>query len=170
MIHPKMLVRTIGLIALAVLTVPPAAAQHTPRPSKKERRIVHVRGNQAWVNTGIRLRPQDRVTVTATGNVCFSNGEKQSCVDADGWGVQDYPQSWPYNWNYCDDPMTTVNHAALIANVGHPDFLVGRHLTFSGKDGTLYIGINDCTFKGDYSNTGAFDVVIVIERNAVPGR
>ncbi len=66
--------------------------------------------------------------------------------------------------------MPTVNHAALIANVGHPDFLVGRRLTFSGKEGTLYIGINDCTFKGEYSNTGEFSVVIVVERGVVPQR
>jgi outer membrane protease len=156
-----------ALILTAMLGAPFAAAQH-PRPPRKERKIVRIRGNQAWLNTGIRLNPRDRVTIQAAGKICFSNGEKASCVDADGWGVQSYPTSWPYNWNYCDDPMTDVNHAALIANVGHPDFLVGRHLTFSGKDGTLYLGINDCTFTGKYSNTGELSVVIVVERNAVP--
>jgi len=155
------------LTTVVLLTAPCAIAQH-PRPPKKEQRIVRIHGDQAWLNTGIRLRPQDRVTLKATGKVCFSNGEKASCVDPDGWGVQSYPTSWPDNWNYCDDPMTNVNHAALIANVGHPDFLVGRHLTFSGKDGALYLGINDCTFKGMYSNTGEFSIVIVVERDAVP--
>ena len=163
----RVMLHTLILAMAAILAAPFAAAQH-PRPPKTERRIVRLRGNQAWLNTGIRLRPQDRVTIKATGKVCFSNGEKQSCVDPDGWSVQSYPTSWPDNWNYCDDPMTGVNHAALIANVGHPDFLVGRHLTFSGKDGTLYLGINDCSLKGMYSNTGELSVVIVVERNAVP--
>ena len=154
----------------ALLTAPFAAAQHAPRPPKKEQKIVRIHGNQAWLNTGIRLRPQDRVTIKATGKVCFSNDEKPSCVDPDGWGVQNYGKSWPNNWNYCDDPIRSANHAALIANVGHPDFVVGRHLTFAGKDGTLYLGINDCTFKGPYYNTGEFSVVIVVARNAVPKR
>jgi hypothetical protein len=144
------------------------AAADRPKPPKKEQKIVQIRGNQAWLNTGIRLRPQDRVTIKATGKVCFSNDEPQSCVDPDGWGVSDYSKSWPYNWNYCDDPEKSSNHAALIANVGHPDFFVGRHLTFFGKDGTLYLGVNDCTLKGDYFNSGEFNVVIVVERNAVP--
>jgi len=157
---------TILTAAVFLTALPPASA--TPPP--KEQKIVRIKGNQDWVNTGIRLLPEDRVTIKATGKVCFSNGEKASCVDADGWGVHDYANSWPDNWNYCDDPMPTINHAALIANVGHPDFLVGRRLTFSGKEGTLYIGINDCTFKGEYSNTGEFSVVIVIERGVVPQR
>ena len=166
--HRRTIVHTMILAAVALLAAPFAAAQHAPRPPKKEQRIVRIRGNDGWLNTGIRLRPQDRVTIKATGKVCFSNGEKASCVDADGWNVRSYGTSWPANWNYCDDPMPNVNHAALIANVGHPNFLVGRHKTFSGKDGTLYLGINDCTLKGQYYNIGEFSVVIVIERNAVP--
>ncbi len=166
--HRHTIVGTMILAAAALLPAPFAAAQHAPRPPKKEQRIVRIRGNQGWLNTGIRLRPADRVTIKGTGKVCFSNGEKASCVDPDGWSVRDYVKSWPDNWNYCDDPMKNVNHAALIANVGGPDFLVGRHRTFSGKNGTLYLGINDCTLKGPYHNTGEFSVVIVIERDAVP--
>ena len=166
--HRQAIIQTIIFVAAALLTAPFAAAQHTPRPPKKEQKIVRIRGNQAWLNTGLRLRPQDRVTIKATGKVCFSNDEKQSCVDPDGWGVKNYATSWPDNANYCDDPIKSANHAALIANVGHPDFVVGRHLTFSGKDGTLYLGINDCTFKGPYHNSGEFSVVIVVERDAVP--
>jgi len=33
-----------------------------------------------------------------------------------------------------------------------------------GKAGLLYLGINDCTFTGDFYNTGQFSVVITIER------
>jgi hypothetical protein len=155
-------------LLLAVFGTAAVVAGPPPKPPRKEQRIIAVSGAKQWVNTGIRLGPRDRVTVSATGKVCFSNGEKASCVDPDGWGVGDYPKSWPYNWNYCDDPVGTFNHAALIANVGASDFLVGRRLTFSGKDGVLYLGINDCTFTGDYHNTGEFSVVVVIEHDAVP--
>jgi len=166
--HRQAIILTMVFALAALLAAPFAAAQHAPRPPKKEQRMVRIRGDQGWLNTGIRLRSQDRVTIRAAGKVCFSHGEKESCVDPDGWNVQSYATSWPDNWNACDDPMKSVNHAALIANVGHPDFLVGRHLTFSRKDGTLYLGINDCSLKGQYYNTGEFSVVIVIERGAVP--
>jgi len=166
--HRHTIVPVLIVAAASLLAAPYAAAQHAPRPPKKERRIVRIRGDQGWLNTGIRLRARDRVTLEATGKVCFSNGEKASCVGPDGWDVRTYTTSWPDNRNACDDPMPAVNHAALIANVGHPDFFVGRHLTFSGKDGTLYLGINDCSLRGDYANTGEFSVVIVIERDAVP--
>ncbi len=161
---------TLILVTAAALVVPFTLAQHPPKPPEKEQKIVRLRGDQAWLNTGLRLRPQDRVTIKVTGKVCFSNGEKTSCVDAGGWNVNSYASSWAYNFNYCDDPLRSVNHAAVIANVGHPDFLVGRRLVFSGKDGALYVGINDCSFKGEYHNTGEFSVLIVVERNVVPKR
>ncbi len=157
---------TILSVAVFLAALPFASAG----PPAKEQKILPVKGNQGWVNTGIRLLPEDRVTIKATGKVCFSNGEKASCVDADGWGVRDYGTSWPDNWNYCDDPMPAVNHAALIANVGHPDFLVGRRLTFSGKEGTLYLSVNDCTLKGEYWNNGEFSVIVIVERGVVPQR
>lgn len=166
----RVILGTLILLTAAALAAPNALAQHSPKPPDKEQKIVRIRGDQGWLNTRIRLRPQDRVTITATGKVCFSNGEKASCVDANGWKVRSYSSSWPDNFSYCDDPIKSVNHGALIANVGHPDFLVGRPLTFPGKDETLYIGINDCTLKGEYHNTGEFSVVIVIERNVVPKR
>lgn len=163
-------IRILLLAAIASVFLPFAVAGHPPKPPKKETKIFNISGSKQWLNTGIRLRPQDRVTIKATGKVCFSNGEKPSCVDPTGWNVRDYGNSWPYNHNYCDDPEKGLNHAALIANVGNPNFLVGRRLVFSGKNGTLYIGINDCTMTGEFGNTGSFSVTVTIERDVVPQR
>jgi len=148
-----------------------SADGHAPTVKKKETKIVKIEGSRAWTNTGIRLRPQDRVTVKVSGSVCFSNQEPQSCVDADGWknGQSSYAQSWADNYNYCDDPMRTANHACVIANVGSNDFVIGKHKQFFGKDGVLYLGINDCTFKGKYYyNTGSFRAVITVLRDVIP--
>ncbi len=165
--------KVIGFGALIVTTAalfwaPPAEAK-PPKPPKKERRVVLVRGDQAWTNAGIRLRPQDRVTITATGKVCFSGNAPEACIDPVGWGVDDYPVAWEYDAQYCNDPEMGLNHAALLGEVAGDVFLVGKRSTFSGKDGALYLGVNDCTLRGgDLANSGEFSVVIVVERDAVP--
>ncbi len=150
-------------ITLLFCGIPQAQAKHAPKPPKKETKIVKIRGDQAWVNTGLKINPQDTVKIKASGKVYF-NKEGQSGVSPSGWPLKSYVSSWPDNWNYCDDPEPGMNHAALIGNVGHPNFFIGRKLTFTGKNGTLYIGINDCTLKGMYKNSGQFIVTITVIR------
>ena len=131
---------------------------------KVEQKILLVPGNQNLTSTGFTLNEKDRVTVTATGNIFFSNGDPQSKVDPEGWGRSNYIPDWQDNANYCDDPLMDENHAALIAEVDGEFFLIGKEVTFSGKAGLLYLGINDCTFTGEFYNTGQFSVVVKIER------
>ncbi|NOZ13199.1 MAG: hypothetical protein GXO69_06065 [Acidobacteria bacterium] len=155
----------VTVIFVLLCGIPQAQAKHAPKRQKQETKIVKIRGNQAWVNTGLRIYPQDTVKIKASGKVYF-NKEGQSGVSPNGWPVSSYSKSWPDNWNYCDDPEPGMNHAALIGNVGHPNFFIGRQHTFSGKNGTLYIGINDCTLNGMYKNSGQFIVTITVTRGA----
>ena len=152
-----------AIITLLFCGMPQAQAKHASKPPKKETKIVKIKGDQAWVNTGLKINPQDTVTIKASGKVYF-NKEGQSGVNPNGWSFKDYGKSWPYNWNYCNDPEPQMNHAALIGNVGHPNFFIGRKLTFTGKNGTLYLGINDCTLTGKYKNSGKFIVTITVIR------
>ena len=99
--------------------------------------------------------------------MCFYKGDRDSAVDPDGWSVATYWDDWPGDYLECDDPLPEENHAALIGNVGSEVFLVGSTATFWGMNGYLYLGINDCTFTGNYYNTGEFRVVILVEREAV---
>lgn len=139
------------------------SAQITPKPPKDVKKEITIPGNTAWVNTGIRVGPKDKVVIAATGTVCFGGGA-ESCVEPQGWPVDTYKVAFPANWNYCDDPLKTENHAALIGEVGSDKFFVGEELIFSGKDGFLYLGINDCTLTGEYGNTGEFTAVIQVKR------
>jgi len=158
-------------LLMAGLPILGTAADHAPHVKKKETRIVKIEGNKGWVNTGIRLRPQDKVVVKGSGSVCFSNQEPQSCVGPEGWNVASYAGSWPYNLNYCDDPIKNANHAGLIANVGNSDFFIGKQKSFSGKSGMLYLGVNDCTLTGKYYyNTGSFTATVTVYRNAIRHR
>lgn len=160
-----------GALMISIFLMPSlAAARKSLRSPMKEETAIHIPGDTAWVDTGISLGPRDRVSLSASeSRVCFSNGERASCVHAEGWAFRDYPESWPGDFKCCRDPMREINHAALIARVGHSVFLVGRRLTFSGKKGHLFLGINDCSFKGKYSNSGAFEVLVLVEKDAVPG-
>ena len=125
-----------------------------------------VKGNQAWTNTGLRVRSQDRVTLTATGQVCF-NEHAESCVGPNGYQDEHgiYSEGWPGDYLKCDDPLPEENHASLIVDIGSSMFFAGSSKFFTGKDGFLYLGINDCTFTGVFPNRGEFTVTIKIERN-----
>ena len=145
-----------------------AGQEKKPVPPKVEKKIVIVKGNQPWINTEFRIRPQDRVTLTATGQVCFNTSSK-SCVDPDGYQDEygTYEEGWPSDHDYCFDPLREENHASLIVDIGSEMFFAGNNKIFSGKDGYLYLGINDCTFTGENPNRGEFSVIVKIERNAL---
>jgi len=133
-----------------------------------EEKIVVVKGTDDWKNTRIRLYPNDKVTIRAAGEVCFSTATCTgatggSTIDADGWDVNDYQNSWIDDYQECFDPLRNINHAALIGNVGNDDFFIGKDSNFTGKDGVLYLGINDCSLTGDYGNSGQFEVFISVK-------
>jgi len=67
------------------------------------------------------------VTIRASGEICFSTATCTGAtggatVDADGWAWNTYKEDWPGDYTYCFDPLSRVNHAALIGNVGSDDF------------------------------------------------
>ena len=157
--------RILACAVLASAVLYGAGPQKPLKPPKVEKKVVVVQGNQAWKNTGLTIRPQDRVTITASGQVCFSSGDRDSCVGPNGWqgGPGGYQQAWVGDYLQCDDPLQGANHAALLADIGNP-FFVGSRKAFSGKNGRLFLGINDCTLTGPFHNTGQFSVIIEIER------
>ncbi|MGZ5515195.1 MAG: hypothetical protein ACXW2O_08920 [Candidatus Aminicenantales bacterium] len=131
---------------------------------KVEQKIILIPGNKDMTPTGFTVHEKDQVTIKASGYIYFSDGKAQSKVDPDGWARSNYVADWGDNANFCDDPLMEENPAALIADVAGEKFPVGKEATFVGKAGLLYLGINDCTFTGDFYNTGQFSVVITIER------
>jgi len=133
--------------------------------------VVVIPGNVPWKNTGMVLQANDKVEFKATGKVCFSGDEPDACVDPEGYPRNYYYQDFPVDFGYCEDPVGgdwdgPEGHAGLIAKVGSDIFFVGDGKTVSGKKGALSIGINDCTFTGDYPNSGQFSVVIKVARGA----
>lgn len=163
---------SLGILAAAV-ALPLVAQDQPPKKVPPEQRLVTVPGDQPWVGTDIRIGERDRVTISATGRVCFSGEDKLGCVSADGYDRAKYNAGdFPADLASCDDPLPDAGHAALIASVDGKDFAVGSRLVFDGKAGSLRLGVSDCTFRGmaNQYNTGRYNVAVKIERDAVPGR
>lgn len=142
-----------------------AAKEKTLRPGHVEQKIVRILGDNDWLDTGFVLKPGDRVVIKATGEVCFSNGEKSSGISPDGYNREHYEKDYATSdYNYCGDPDENWSHAALIGKDAQGMFLLGKEKTITGKKGKFYIGINDCSFKTEYYNTGEFSVFIKVFR------
>jgi hypothetical protein len=159
------------LILVAVLLALACAlgAQNVPQP-RVEQKIMVVPGNKDFTGTGFTIGPADRVTITATGKVYFLAKSAQSGVGPDGWPRSTFAENWPDQFGDCADPLedAAAGHAALIADVNNQKFLIGATRTFFGKNGLLYLGINDCSFTGSNGNSGQFNVTVKVERNAIP--
>lgn len=135
------------------------------RPGKVEQKIIRILGDNDWLDTGFVLKPNDRIEIKATGEVCFSNGEKSSGVTPDGYNREHYENDYSKSdYNYCGDPDENWDHAALIGKDDKGMFFLGKSKLITGKKGKFYIGINDCSFNTDYYNTGEFSVVIKVIR------
>jgi hypothetical protein len=94
----------------------------------------------AWVDTGLDLRPRDVLAISATGKVSVRNGKSASSATADGAprGFRDLLKAYPVN---------EAGQGALIGRVGSSDtatpFLVGVNKSWtSPRAGRLYLGIN----------------------------
>jgi hypothetical protein len=148
--------------------IPEKKKPYEPQLPVIEQKTVSVPGNQAWTSTGLTLRPQDRVSVTATGQVCFSGGLQGSCIGPEGWAVDRFQADWPDDYGWAFDPLPEANHAALIGGVGDDLFFIGSNSQFWNKSGPLYLGINDASLAGDFYNTGQFNATVKVEREIVP--
>jgi|GEM_PF-1254398 len=151
-------------------TMPLYAGNNKPlKPGHVEQKMLRILGDNAWLDTGFVLNPTDRVTVNATGQVFFSNGASSSGVGPDGYYRNHYISDYSGDNACCGDPIEneTCGHAALIGKDGNGMFLLGKSKLITGKKGKFFIGINDCSFKTKYYNTGEFNVAIKVVRGGI---
>jgi TIR domain len=140
--------RRIALIA-AGLTAAILVAILLPILDDDNSTSVTVPGTQTWTDTGIDLRADDQVAVTATGSV-YHNEDTSTGPDGDPEGLSEY--------SLIDD----LNHAGLIGRItdaGDP-FAIGSDADFDAdEDGRLYLGIND---TGVENNSGEFEASVTV--------
>jgi len=154
------------LLLIAAFLLPAMNLMAQEKKETTDEKMVIVKGNESWKNIQIKIYPKDVIIFKATGKVCFHSGISQSCVDPDGLDVNEYKTGWVDDYQQCFDPIKEANHAGLIGNVGDEVFFIGKGNKFTGKEGFLYLQVNDCTLdEGKYSNTGQFEVYISVERH-----
>ena len=116
-------------------------------------RTVMVSARQAWTDTGLDVRPGDRITVTPSGMIRYTPSQNDR-VDAAGGG----------NNATAAAPRPDLPIGALIGKVanGQP-FLVGRGLEGmrATGNGRLYLGTNDDVLN---DNDGQFRAVVTVNR------
>lgn len=99
------ILRIASILVMVSLVLIAAQDKKKPKPPQVEQKVIVVPGNQAWTDTGLTLRPQDRVTITASDKVCFNSEYSDSCVGPEGWNRQNYQSDWPGDYYQCDDPL-----------------------------------------------------------------
>jgi hypothetical protein len=95
-------------------------------------------GNKVWIDTGIALEPGQRIVVSATGSLRYSDAKTDNGPQGLTRGFKDLLRVLPFN---------AAGRGALIAKIGDPDiaesFLLGPNKeVVSPISGKLLIGIN----------------------------
>jgi len=151
-----------ALFCLAALATAPVVAGKKDTADPKNR-IFLVGDSAEWVDTKMFVRSVDYLTLRAGSEVCFSGGNDDACVRADGWPRESYAEEFAEDAATCTDPFPEWNHATLLARVGEEVFPVGKKTVIEGQEGELHLSINDCSFEGTHRNDGQFSVVVVVE-------
>ncbi len=143
-------------VAICIGLLQSAAPAATPTPTVSK--DVTISGDNPWVDTGMDVNAGDKLHITATGTVDFS--------DKPGVGPQGAERGWKDTLRALS--MPSAGRGALVGQVGNDraatPFLVGADGTvlipFGGR---LYLGINQDALS---KPTGSYQVHI--ERTATP--
>jgi LssY C-terminus len=95
-------------------------------------------GSKVWTDTGIALEPGERVVVTGTGNLRYTDAKADNGPEGLTRGFRDLLRVLPFN---------NAGRGALIAKIGDPEiaepFLIGtKKEIIAPISGKLIIGIN----------------------------
>lgn len=112
----------------------PTATQTANPPGAKE---LNVAASGGWVDSGISVKPGDKVTVTGSGSLQF----QQSGIT----GPEGLARTWRDVMQAL--PLNSAGRGALIARIGNDQavvpFLVGTKKEFTvTQPGRLYLGVN----------------------------
>ncbi len=121
-------------------------------PIRQEAMAQHrVFAYRGWQSLGVRLQPEERVTIRARGEWLYTPGEYHGPE-----GHARYPAPAFY-------PLPHVAGGALIGRIGESGepFLVGKHTAiYAPEGGTLYLRIDDDILS---DNEGWVDVQVDVQ-------
>ena len=150
------------------------ALRHLQEDPNLYRLKVHA-DREGGIDTGIHLKPNDRISVAATGAISFDSGH--NFTNADGLfstakgqllfhSQEVKPVAWPHSGAYRTDGGQLGIIGSLFGWIGEYSedsaFLVGESVEVPVEtEGHLYLSVNDA--KGNYGdNEGEFEVTIQV--------
>jgi hypothetical protein len=143
--------------AQATTSVPQPVAQSATSSSAKQTlsKEFTLAGSKVWTDTGITLEPGQRIVVTASGALRYSDAKTDNGPGGLARGFKDLIRNLPDN---------NSGRGALIARIGDPDvaqpFLLGANKeVVSPISGKLSLGINQSTSD---SPTGSYTVKVEV--------
>src|ERR1700680_2089297 len=114
----------LSILLTLALAIPAAAQTPAPAQTPQKTKELDVPGNQPWSDTGVDLQPGQTITITATGNLQYMDGNTP--------GPQGTARSWKDLVRGM--PVNTAGRGALIGRLGSDDagqpFLIGASLHF----------------------------------------
>ena len=112
-------------------------------------------GGKVWTDTGILLKPGQRVVVTAEGSLRYSDAKEDNGPEGLSRNFKDLIRILPYN---------SAGRGAVIAKIGDPDiaqpFVIGtKKNVIAPISGKLNIGINQAEVD---TGTGSYKVKVEV--------
>ena len=131
------------------------ASAQTPSGKRRVSQEIQITGDQSWLDSGIDVQAGERVVISASGNLRYSDAKNDNGPEGLARGFKDLLRSFPDN---------DAGRGALIGRIGDKDtaqpFLAGAHRDIVAPvSGRLALGINQAS--GD-SADGTYTVRIEV--------
>lgn len=128
---------------------------------------VSVQANVHWLNTGVTIEANQKVTITATGTWTANPSNGRGSVDADGDRGLSAKDSYALPGSYESILVGFVGKFPPTGAAPQGAFALGKNVTFTGRAGRLFLTINDDippTYGNGYAdNEGSLNVTITVE-------
>lgn len=126
---------------------------------------VSVQANVYWLNTGVTIEANQKVTIAATGT--WTANPSNGLVDANGNSGLIAKDSYALPGSYEAILVGFVGQFPPTGPAPQGAFALGKNATFTGRAGRLFLTINDDippTYgKGYVDNEGSLNVTITVE-------
>ncbi|WP_321493663.1 hypothetical protein [uncultured Desulfobacter sp.] len=125
---------TVILLIIALPALVMSMALKKIKPGKTDTKMMVINADNAWLNTGFVVKPSDRITIKATGQIRFPNGEVHSETSPAGYKREAYEKDFVLDdAANCFDPLRLDPHAGLIGKDSQWMFYIGKDKVLTGK-------------------------------------
>jgi len=142
----------------------PATLHSTARQTAQTSYDIDLAATKQWLDTNIDLRTNEKLSITATGEITYPPSNPQKSQTPQTFGPDGLSRGWKDLIH--EYAVPNGGHGALIGRLGSDDaaqpFLIGATLQYTAPvAGRLFLGINQ-SMKDAEAATGSFHVKIQV--------